>query len=716
MQSVQFKSRNEEYQPLLTADFPHLLGYQRIAAWSDESTPPCEDFYEHACGHFAKRYASVGDTDVLDLMQRSSSLLMEQILDQPADALATKSVDRELFEKTRAYYDSCQNTERIRRRGFRPILPYARDLVEYARDTDSLPELFARLHQDGVYALFKTSYSKVADRDQKDLRLQFYPAPAYDVSGSTVRQALEPFVRAGVIRVPHGQSLKQISGWVAHVERQTAKFIATLNARNEASSSGSGHRRPKSNLVSMPELNVRTRQDWSRYTHALNMTAATANREVYFWGDATVWIDAIAELSEYDSRDMVWYFLWRLAAAHYNKLGDRYHDLWADHIRPKAVRSAFDEDPSMDQSDVFQLDCIQETGVQLSYLAGHLFVKYAFNTTQHEVAKNLVDELVSSFGDRLGKLEWMDEQTKKAARAKLDNMISIVGYPPWLAEADTVADYYAPLRFDKSKYFENAVQAQSFALFAPSIHQSADSSRFLRDRLYFGYSWQLNAFHLTDFVQIQINPGILQRPLFSARNPMSMNYGGLGMVIGHEVIHGFDSNGRLLDKDGARRPWWTRSSVEAFQKREQCFRKQYGAETVTLRDHTQLRVDGDRTLAENIADNGGLRAAHAAWMSAERKLDSGFSPSDAEKGRDGEPFGGGLTKEQTFFMAFAQTWCATRKGDDKTRFLLRDDPHSPNRVRVNGAVANSAEFARAFGCRVGDPMRSRQDKDMCMLY
>ncbi|KAJ3165885.1 Peptidase M13 [Geranomyces variabilis] len=702
-------ARNEEYQPLLTQDFPHLLGYKRIAAWSDPATQPCTDFYQHACGNFAERYASVGDTDVLDLMQRSSSLLMEQILDQPADALATTKTDRELFEKTRAYYDSCQNVDAIRKRGFKPILPYARDLVEYAKETDSLPELFARLHQDGVYALFKTAYTKVADNDQKDLRLQFYPAPAYDVSAETVRRALEPFVKHGVLRLPHGRdSLQRISAFVARIEKQTAKFITTLNARHEKSAGGSYA--PRSNLVSMPELNARTRQDWSRYTRTLNMTAATANTEVYFWGDATVWIDAISELSAHDSRDLVWYFLWRLATAHYNKLNDGYYDLWADHIRPRAVRSAFDEDPSVDQSDVFQVDCIQETGVQLSYLAGHMFVKYAFNSTQRDAAKNLVDELVSSFSDRLSKLEWMDEQTKKAARDKLDNMISIVGYPPWLAEADTVANYYGPLRFDKNHYFENAVQAQSFALFAPSIHQSADTTRFLRDRLYFGYPWQLNAFHLTDYVQIQINPGILQRPLFSARNPASVNYGSLGMVIGHEITHGFDQSGRLLDKDGARRPWWTRASSQAFEKGEQCFRKQYSAEYVTLRNGEQLRVDGERTLAENVADNGGLRAAHAAWVSAEHKRDSGFSPADEEIAF------GGLSKEQAFFMAFAQTWCSTRKSDERTRFLLKEDPHAPNRVRVNAAVANSVEFARAFGCKVGDPMRPREDKNMCVLY
>ncbi|TPX70329.1 hypothetical protein SpCBS45565_g01717 [Spizellomyces sp. 'palustris'] len=695
--NVHLTTRNEEYQPLITLDFPHSLGYDRIKAWMDSRVHPCDDFYMHACGGFIDRYQKIHGADVLELMQRSNSLLMESILNQTSDALGKTPLDRQLFDKTRAYYDSCRNVHAVQKRGFEPIKSYGYEIVENCERHMPLPALFGELHQDGVYALFKTAYTKVENNDPKDLRLQFYPAPAYQVGPDTVKKVLQPFVHHGILRLPHDTDLEKIAVWISGLEAEMAKFIEALNNGQEA-----GEGLDPTQFLTMEELNSRTSLDWRQYVGPLHMSGA---RKVYFWGDTDIWIDTINALTRYDPKDLKYYFIWRLGVSHFNKLSEEYYRIWAADLKPRAVHSVYD-DPN-DQSDMFQNDCVTETGVQLSYLSGHLFVKYAFNTTQKHAATILVNELIDSFGGKLHTLGWMDEDTKKAAVAKLDNMIEIVGYPEWLADPQIVADYYSPVHFNRDTYFENAVQAQVFALFAPSIHQVGQSFR--RDTLYFGYPWQLNAFHLTDYVQIQINPGILQLPLFSARNPRSMNYGSLGMIIGHEITHGFDSTGYKLNKDGERKPWWTQHSMKMFEEGAKCFVDQYSRYAVKFFDGSLGKVNGKQTISENIADNGGLDVALTAWKTAEAKAKKEFNPREEEAGF------GGLTKEQVFFLSFGQTWC-TAKDDSMTRYLLENDVHAPNAVRVNGVLHNSPEFAKAFGCQVGSPMNPRGDEGRCFLY
>jgi predicted metalloendopeptidase len=166
-----------------------------------------------------------------------------------------------------------------------------------------------------------------------------------------------------------------------------------------------------------------------------------------------------------------------------------------------------------------------------------------YNTeTQKIEAEIMIKALFDSFRHRLEQLDWMDHETKVAAKKKLDNLLTVVGYPNWMADAEKVSNYYRPMKIKPSTYFENAVQAQLFARLVPSILQN---KLYSLDRAgkFFGFPWQLNAFHMTDLVQIQINPGIFQRPLFSHHNADAINYGSIGMIIAHEITHGFDSNG-----------------------------------------------------------------------------------------------------------------------------------------------------------------------------
>ncbi|KAJ3278796.1 Endothelin-converting enzyme 2 [Borealophlyctis nickersoniae] len=687
--------RDEALQPLITVDFPHSLGPERLDSWLDKSTHPCDDFYQFACGGFMKKYKKL-DKDVLELMQESNTLLMEQILNQTSDALAKTPLDKGLFDKTRTYYDSCLDASIIEKRGFEPIIPLAKRVIQNTDPSSplSLPALFGQLHKDGIYTVFKTAYTKVENGSPKDLRLQFLAAPAYEVTKDTVKLVLQYFVENKVLELPKDTNLNDVAEWVLGLEKEGIKFVNALNIGQKASDG----LRPDQ-FLSISDLTAATGLNWTDYTASVSLAGVD---KLYFWGDASTWVASLRSVSVFKPSDLRYYFLWRLGVAHFNKLSKQYWNLWSTRIYPGAVRASID-DPN-DQGDVFQYECVTETGVHMNYLSGHLFVKYAFNETQRATATKLISELVDAFRTKIQSIGWMDLPTKQAALAKLDNMVKIVGYPDWLTDASLVDAYYKDLKFDRTKYFENAVAAQVFADFAPSRHQIGKD--FERANLYFGYPWQLNAFHLTDYVQIQINPGILQRPLFSTVNPSAMNYGSLGTIIGHEITHAFDSTGYKLDKDGILQPWWTPFSTQQFHVGAQCFEDQYNKYQMGFTDGGVVRVHGKRTLGENIADNGGMDVALTAWLHA---------IGGVEKARSKAEGFGGWTWEQVFFLSFGQTWCSA-KDEASTRFLLENDVHAPNPVRVRGVLHNSPEFARAFGCPIGSPMNPTGDEGRCYLY
>jgi endothelin-converting enzyme len=398
--------------------------------------------------------------------------------------------------------------------------------------------------------------------------------------------------------------------------------------------------------------------------------------------------------------------LWRLAAAHYNKLGKEYYNLWADEILKNAVKSSLEQQENGGDSAKFQSNCVNEIGIHLNYMAASVYIKYAFNATQRTAASELIENLFLGFGENLSKLSWMDEPTKQAAQRKLNEIVKIVGVPDWVTDPKQVDAYYSTLHFGKTTYFENAVAAHAFYEITPSQRQVGKPLD--RKGLFFGIPWGLNAFHLTDYVQIQINPGILQRPLFSALNPSVMNYGSLGSVIGHEITHAFDATGYRISETGELKPWWTSTSTSNFEKGAKCFVDQYSSYSVQVDPNWEtLKVNGATTLSENIADLGGINGALAAWRQSTHSKGNEASIENAKP----DEFKG-LTQLQVFFVAFAQTWCGI-PNFAQNRYLVTSDPHAPNEVRVQGVVANSPDFAKAFGCPVGSP---ENPKDKCFLY
>ncbi|KAI9347994.1 hypothetical protein DFJ73DRAFT_761004 [Zopfochytrium polystomum] len=721
--NTNLKRRSEEYQPIISPSFPHMLGATRMLKWMDDSEDPCEDFYTYSCGGFQEMYRDLPMANTLKLMQQSNSLLVEQILHQKKDKLSRSETEDRVFQKSVGYLRSCLDTDVINARGFDPILPLARELVKYTLDTTlDIPTVLGHVNSKAVYLLFRFAYSKVENADPTDLRLQIVPAPAFKIDPSVIEETLRMFVDKGVIAPPEGIELSEVAAWIAKFERMAAKAIKKHNAKEPRK-----HQLPEQYLT-MQELNDRTGMDWNNYLVPLKMVGA--EKKWYLWGDGKLWVNALKSLKNYDRTSLAFMMLWRLATSHFTKLGRESYNMWANRIWPKGVVSEYDNETE-ERALVYQADCVRELGVHLNYLTGHIFVKYAFNDTQRSHASKVIDSLFTSYRETLRTVKWMDDATREAALKKLGNMVRIVGYPDWVGNATEIDKYYEDLVIDEKKYFENAVQAHAYYDLRASQHQvgrplERDTGE-APEHPYLPFS--VSALPVEDQESVQINSGILQRPLYSLKNPDALNYGSIGAVIGHEITHSFDAKGYKIDYKGVKRPWWSDSSNRKFQEGKDCFVDQYSSyEVQAFGDGRTMKVNGTTTVSENIADNGGLNVALRAWRMSlappgfadkgkglnltaweeEERLEKAVAEVESRK-VDGF---GGLTALQTFFVAYAQTWCSV-PNYAHTRYLLRGNAHAPNEVRIKGVLSNSKAFAKAFQCP--DDAEYNPEKK-CFLY
>jgi endothelin-converting enzyme/putative endopeptidase len=329
--------------------------------------------------------------------------------------------------------------------------------------------------------------------------------------------------------------------------------------------------------------------------------------------------------------------------------------------------------------------CVEGTGRALGEDLGRAYVDAYFPPATKAQTVAMIGSMAEAFEEDLRTLDWMSEETRQRALAKLKAMVNKVGYP------DRWRDYSA-LRIERGDALGNAARAASF-----EFKRRLDKIGRPVDRAEWGMTPPtVNAYYSPRYNDINFPAGILQPPFFDAESDLAANYGAIGAVMGHEMSHAFDDEGRHFDGDGNLKEWWTAEDSKAFEGRAACLVGQYGDYTAV----GDVKINGRLTLGENIADNGGVRLAFAAFRKA--------------LARGGGQSIGGFTAEQRFFIGYAQIWCGNETPEDVRR-RVQIDPHSPGEFRVNGVVANEPEFAAAFKCPVGAPMAPPRDK-VCRVW
>ena len=322
--------------------------------------------------------------------------------------------------------------------------------------------------------------------------------------------------------------------------------------------------------------------------------------------------------------------------------------------------------------------CVGSADRFLGEALGQAYVNIAFPAESKARANQLVGQIRGALTDEIRQLDWMSEDTKKQALAKQDSTLQKIGYP------DQWRDY-RPVKIGPSNYLANANAAIAFEFRRQinKIGKPVDRTEWIMTPA------TIDAYEDTQMNTINFPAGILQHPFFGLDLDDPSNFGGMGAVIGHEAIHGFDDQGRKFDANGNLRDWWTSDDAKRYEEKDQCIIDQYSQELPEY----GVKQNGKLTAGEDTADNGGL---HLAMMALERQYRAKGKSLDV-------PEGDGLTARQRFFLNYAFSWCGDERAE-AARAQIVSNPHSLQRFRVNRPVSNMPEFRQAFGCKEGQPM------------
>jgi endothelin-converting enzyme/putative endopeptidase len=317
--------------------------------------------------------------------------------------------------------------------------------------------------------------------------------------------------------------------------------------------------------------------------------------------------------------------------------------------------------------------CVQYTDADLGEALGKVYVERTFGPAAKADTQEMVRAIERALEEDIHALDWMTEATKAQALVKLRAVANKIGYPDrWLD--------YGTVRVTRDDALGNRQRANAFESRrdVAKIGKPVDRAEWAMTPP------TVNAYYSSTQNTINFPAGILQPPFYQAGRDAAVNYGAAGAVIGHELTHGFDDRGRKYDATGNLRDWWSAADGRAFDERAACVVDQYAGYTAV----DEVKVNGKLTLGENIADNGGVRLALAAFMA---------SLGTARDALDG------FTPEQRFFIGYGQIWCENSRPETR-RMRAQVDPHSPARHRVNGVVSNMPEFQKAFSCKADAPM------------
>ncbi|HTR97986.1 MAG TPA: M13 family metallopeptidase [Candidatus Acidoferrales bacterium] len=635
------------------------------AANFDTTCSPCRDFDEYANGGWIKTH-SIPSTmsawgSFAELAERNQATLYEILERAEHDKQAPAGSDE---QRLGVYYGSCMDSLEAEREGMKPMQPLL-SAIDGMKSKSDLPAEVAWLHAHGVRALFlfgafqdaKNSDRMIANAAQGGLGLpdRDYYLKRDSASTATRKEYADHIVRSFQLTGTSESDARAAAGQIVDIETALARKSNTNIQRRD----------PYANyhFVSVADLERMTPSfDWAAYIAKRNGPAfdsVNVGQPTFFAG-----LDSVIAATPLPAWQA--YLRWRVIEDAEPTLSSAFV---AEDFRFSRVLSGGTEmQPRWKR-------CLRATDIGLGDALGQVYVKEHFPPEAKQRALKLVHNLEAALDDRLKVLDWMSDSTRQAARIKLAAFAERIGYP------DKWRDYSA-VKLAPGPFFDNrqSVRVAETKRQYDKIGKPTERGEWTMT------APTVNAFYSPTLNSINFPAGILQPPFYDPSWDDAANYGAIGAVIGHEMTHGFDDQGRLFDPKGNLRDWWQPDDATRFRTRATKVAEQFSGYTIL----DSVHVNGRLTLGENIADLGGLALAYAALQ---KELAGKPRPGLIE----------GFTPEQRFFLAYAAIWRRLQR-PEAARTQVNTDPHAPGHWRVDGPLSNLEEFAKAFGCKDGDPM------------
>ena len=633
----------------------------------DKTADPCVDFYQYSCGNWMKNNPIPADKSRWGRFNELDEYNLYVLRDILAKA-QSPGQHGALQQKVGDYYAACMDEATIEKKGATPLQPEMERIAAIKSKQELIPQV-AQMHRSGIPALFAfysmpnmhDSSVTIANLDQGGITL---PDRDYyikdDAKSVETRQKYQE----------HVQKMFELAGDKPDVAASEAKTVLAIETGlAKAAMDRTERRDPKKRDHPMQVTEIATSApnfELAQY-FADNGSPKFTSLNV---GNPDFFKTVNNQINAVPLDDWKTYLRWRTLDSYAPTLSKAFVDEDFEFNR-KYMAGQKEIEPRWKR-------CVRATDRGLGMALGELYVDKVFGPDNKARTVKMVQAIEQAMHSDIGQLSWMSDTTKQQAYTKLQAIVNNIGYPDKWRDYSTVV-------VARDDYAGNHTRAAAFEVQRQynKIHKPTDRK-----------DWSMtpptvNAYYRPPMNDINFPAGILQPPFYGNNMDDAVNYGAIGVVIGHELTHGFDDQGRKYDAVGNLTDWWTADDAKVFEERANCTAEEYSSFVAVKDDKGEVHLNGNLTLGENTADNGGLKLAYMALTNI--LGNTPVKPID------------GFTPQQRFFLAYGQIWCQNVT-PQQARVLAVTDPHSPGRWRVNGAVQNSAAFQQAFGCKAGQPM------------